>query len=182
MIGNGHIDSITASGNRRFEMPTQVFGHDGSRFQSLEVVGDDGYWKVDHLSRAVATCDWNRDGRMDLVTTDLNQPFALLENRTDTHYHWLQLQLVGTRSERDAIGATITAIDGGRRVTKVVQAGDGYMCKNEPFLSFGLGLQESVPRLEIRWPDGQLQVLTNLAADRRWLVIEGEAQAFQLQP
>ncbi len=182
MIGNGHIDDLTARGSKQFEMPTQLFGLNQSKFQLLQVVGDDAYWKMGHLTRALAYCDWNRDGRVDVVTTDLKQPLALLENRTDTVYHWLQLRVVGTRSERDAIGATITASFGDQTVTRVVQAGDGFMCKNEPVLCFGLGEQSSIQRLEIRWPDGSLQTFSNLPGDRRWLIIEGDDEAFEVAP
>ena len=72
------------------------------------------YWSTLHLGRAVAILDWNRDGRVDLAVTDLKDDFALLENRTESDHHWLQLQLVGTTAERDAIGATIEVSFGGR--------------------------------------------------------------------
>jgi tetratricopeptide (TPR) repeat protein len=181
VVGNGHIEDMTVGGGL-FEMPTQLFVGEGSRFEPIQVTGDDGYWNEGHLTRALAYCDWNHDGRIDLVTTDLNQPLALLENRTDTDYHWIQLQLVGSHCERDAIGATIKATHGSRTITKVVQAGDGYMCKNESLVCFGLGDDRSADRVEIRWPDGHQQVLRDIAADHRWLIVEGEDEAFQLRP
>jgi hypothetical protein len=180
VIGNGHIDELAATGTTPFAMPTQLFSHDGTAFRQLEVLGDDAYWKSGHLTRAVARCDWNCDGRMDVVATDLNQPFVLLENRTPTPWHWLQLRLVGAASERDAIGTTIVAHFGGQTVTTVIQAGDGYMCKNESIVSFGLAENTQLDRLEVRWPAGQVQVLTQLAADHRWLIVEGHDQPFAL--
>lgn len=178
VIGNGHVDDYTKLG-RAHRMPTMIFTLDGSRFERKPVGGDTEYWDAGHLSRAVAICDWNRDGRMDVAVTDLIDPFALLENRTQTPYHWLQLKLVGTNAERDAIGATVRATFGGRTLTRVVQSGDGYMCKNEPILSFGLGEQATVDRLEIRWPDGTRQQFEDLPADRRLLIIQSAAEPFE---
>ncbi len=181
VIGNGHIDDLTAISDSQFEMPTQLFANRGSYFEPLTVSGDDAYWQSGHLSRAVAMCDWNRDGRLDFVATDLRQPLALLENRTETDYHWIQLKLVGTRSEREAIGAKVTAFFSERSVTKLVQSGDGYMCKNEAIVAFGLGGSESLARLEILWPDGQLEQWRDLPSNRRLLIVEGESRPFELQ-
>lgn len=179
VIGNGHVEDMTPRGGD-FEMPTQMFTIRDSRFESIRVTGDDEYWNADHLTRAVAYCDWNRDGRVDFVATDLQEPFALLENRTETTSHWLQLQLVGTRCERDAVGATVRVTIGPRTVTKVVQAGDGYMCKNESVLCYGLADHTSVDRVEILWPDGEQQVLSELAADERWQIVQGDPEPFSL--
>jgi hypothetical protein len=181
IIGNGHIEDLRAYG-RMFEMPTQMFVGKSSRFEPIQVTGDKDYWNAGHLTRALAYCDWNQDGRIDIVTTDLSQPLALLENRTDTDYHWIQLQLVGCHSERDAIGATIKVTHGSRTITKVVQVGDGYMCKNESLVCFGLGDDRTADRVEIQWPDGHRQVLRDIAADRRWLIVEDEEEAFRLLP
>jgi hypothetical protein len=110
--------------------------------------------------------------------TDLKQPLALLENRTETDYHWLQLELVGTSSERDAIGATVTVTVGDRTMTRVVQTGDGYMSKNQSMLTFGLADQGSVERVEIDWPTGNHQSFESLSANRCWLIVEGRGAAF----
>jgi hypothetical protein len=181
VIGNGHVDDLTAISDSQFEMPTQLFVNEGSRFEPLAVSGDDAYWKSGHLSRAVAMCDWNRDGRLDFVATDLRHPMVLLENRTETDYHWIQLKLVGTRSEREAIGAKVTALFGERSVSKLVQAGDGYMCNNEAIVAFGLGESESLTRLEIIWPNGQLEQWRDVPSNRRLLIVEGESRPFELQ-
>ena len=180
VVGNGHIDDHTREG-RGFEMPTMMLTRDGPGFRQQIVRGDSEYWDAGHLSRALATCDWNRDGRTDIVVTDLMQPFVLLENQTPTDHHWIELQLVGTTSERDSIGATATLRFGGSEAFGTANTGDGYMAKNEAVLHFGLGTINSVDRLEIRWPSGREQVLRNLPADKRWLVVEGEEVAFSVR-
>lgn len=179
VIGNGHVEDYTDQG-RSFEMPTILFTMQDSQFVPIPVRGDPSYWGTGHLSRALATCDWNNDGRVDFVVTDLTQPFALLENRTETLYRWLQLRLVGTTAERDAIGATLQATIGGQTITKVVQSGDGYMCKNQSLISFALGDNQSVERLGIQWPDGQKQTLIDLSGNRSWLVVQGQTKPFEL--
>ncbi|MCS7469892.1 FG-GAP-like repeat-containing protein [Stieleria sp. ICT_E10.1] len=179
VIGNGHVEDYSAEG-RAFEMPTLVFAMEQTRFVAKDVAGDPGYWNAGHLSRALASCDWNNDGRIDFIVTDLIEPVALLENRTQTPHHWMQLQLVGTTAERDAIGATVQLDIGGQTLTKVVQSGDGYLCRNQAIVSFGLGEHEAVERLEIRWPDGEVQRFAGLAADRRLVIVQAQNDAFEL--
>jgi tetratricopeptide (TPR) repeat protein len=177
VVGNGHVEDFTAKGTA-FEMPTQVFAWHRGRFQLMNVEGDPSYWERGHLSRALVRCDWNGDGRVDLLVGDLQQPLALLENRIETPYHWLQLELVGTTCERDAIGAVVRLTLAERTISATVQTGDGYMCKNESVLCFGLADHASVDSLEITWPDGQVQMIDGLEADHRWLVVQGEPVPF----
>ncbi|WP_145220225.1 ASPIC/UnbV domain-containing protein [Planctomycetes bacterium TBK1r] len=179
VIGNGHVEDYSAEG-RAFEMPTLVFAMGQTGFVAKDVAGDPEYWNAGHLSRALASCDWNNDGRVDFIVTDLIEPVALLENRTQTPHHWMQLQLVGTTAERDAIGATVKLSIGDQTLTKVVQSGDGYLCRNQAILSFGLGEHAAVERLEIRWPDGEVQRFANLAADRRLVIVQSQNDAFEL--
>ncbi len=180
VVGNGHVEDHTAKGSQ-FEMLTQVFAWHLGRFELMRVLGDDDYWNSGHLSRALAQCDWNNDGRIDFVVTDLKQPFALLENRTATPFHWLQLELVGRSAERDAIGATADVTFGDTTITKTVSSGDGYMSKNQFILAFGLANNDTIDQIVIRWPDGEQQTLTDVAADRRWLIVQGEQNPFARQ-
>lgn len=174
IVGNGHIEDLTANGSL-FAMPTQLLAGRGNRFVLQEVSGDDGYWNGMHFSRAMAKCDFNRDGRVDVVITDLKQNAVLLENQTSTSHHWLQLELVGTTSERDAIGARVTAEFDSRSITQTVNTGDGYCAKNESVLCFGLAAADSFDRVTVVWPSGREQVFERLACDTRWMLIEGES-------
>ncbi len=159
----------------QFEMPTQFFIGDRSTLTLTPVSGDPEYWDSDHLTRALVTLDWNDDGRVDFATTDLKEPLALLENRSETKHHWLQLQLVGRTCERDAIGAVLALhLEGGRKITRIIQTGDGYMCKNQSVVFVGLGETDRIERLEIRWPDGQPQTIAGLASNQRWLLVQGD--------
>ncbi|MBB3210670.1 tetratricopeptide (TPR) repeat protein [Rhodopirellula rubra] len=178
IVGNGHIDDFSDEG-MLFEMPTQIFANRNGRFEQMQVAGDPEYWTSRHLSRALAKCDWNNDGQMDVVVTDLKQHASLLENQTKSPYHCLQLALVGTTAERDAIGATVEISFGGAKTTATVTSGDGYMCKNQSILSFGLGDSDHADQVTIYWPDGQEQILPELKGDRCWIIVQNEPSPFE---
>ncbi|MCO8124680.1 FG-GAP-like repeat-containing protein [Stieleria sp. TO1_6] len=178
VIGNGHIEDFQFKG-KPFRMPTQILARQQSGFVSMDVQGDESYWNQTHLARGVAILDWNRDGRVDVAVTELNDDFVLLENRTASSGHFLQLETVGTHSERDAIGTTVIVDAGGRRRVAVVQTGDGYLCKNESVLFFGLGDLTAIDQVTVQWPSGQTQSFANLAVDRRVLLVEGQSDVWQ---
>ena len=112
------------------------------------------------------------------MVTHLGQRSALLLNETPSDNHWLQLRLVGVQSERDAVGARIRVRAGDREWTDWVISGDGYLCRNEAVVSFGLGDATKVDEIVIDWPSGAQQTLTDLSVDRRMLVVESDAEAF----
>lgn len=97
VIGNGHVEDHTARGSE-FRMHTQILGNTNNRFQERHVSTEEPYWERKHLSRALAKLDWNRDGRTDFIVTDLNENVSLLENRTESKNHFLQIELIGNES------------------------------------------------------------------------------------
>ncbi|WP_146458220.1 FG-GAP-like repeat-containing protein [Rubripirellula tenax] len=179
IVGNGHIEDLTDKGSL-FAMPTQLLAGSSDGFVETHVAGDDTYWQGMHFSRAMAKCDFNRDGKIDLLVTDLKSKPSLLENQTPTSHHGLQLELVGTRSERDAIGAIVVVEFGSTELMQTVQTGDGYLSKNESALFFGLGDTKSIDRVRVRWPSGIEQVFTDLDVDSRWQLVENAPTPWQL--
>ena len=171
VITNGHIDDFTHL-KQSHDMPGQLFANLGERFELLEPIGD--YWTQLHLGRSLVTLDHNRDGRVDFAVTDLREPIALLENQTETDHHWLQLRMVGTSSERDAIGAHVRVTAGDRSFHATVATGDGYQGKNEAILSFGLANFNSPVGVEVHWPSGSVSIYEAVGVDRRYLLVEGE--------
>lgn len=174
IIANGHIEDFRAKG-KAFRMPTQLLAFDGRQFLQHSDAGDPSYWNKDRLGRAVAKLDWNRDGLVDVAITHLFDPLALLENQTETSGGFVQLQLIGSASERDCIGARVTLLSGDRSFVQVVQAGDGYLCKNEHVLFFGLGDADSVDSVTIAWPSGLDQTFNEVPINSRTMIIEGQA-------
>ena len=124
--------------------------------------------------RGVAVADFDRDGRLDLVVQNLDQPAALLMGQGAVG-HWLQLELEGTGGNRDAVGAVVTARAGPLTVTRQSATNAGFLASPSPVLHFGVGDAERIDTLEIRWPSGRREVLRDVAADQRLRVREGES-------
>jgi hypothetical protein len=179
-VTNGHIDDY-AKMSGPFRQKSQLFANLGKQFQEVTVSDPSGYWSQPHLGRAMARIDFNRDGKNDLVVTHLNEPSALLINESKTPGHWLQLRLVGVESERDAVGAKVTVESEDRRWTEWAVGGDGYLCRNEAVVSFGLGTATKIDRVQIQWPSGANQILNNVGIDHRILVAETDDSWFELE-
>jgi len=110
--------------------------------------------------RGVAVADLDRDGRLDLVQTNANQPSLLFHNVSEGTGHWLDLRLVGgTGSNRDAVGARVTVRSGDETWIREVDGGNGYAGQSTLELHFGLGRAETVDSVEIRWPSGRVETM-----------------------
>ncbi|WP_461509374.1 CRTAC1 family protein [Rhodopirellula baltica] len=180
VITNGHVEN-TGILNQPFEQPTQLFANSGEHFKLMNVQDPSSYFASAHVGRALATLDFNQDGRTDFVVTHLGSPSALLINQTDSDYHWLDIKLVGKQCERDAIGATVKLRCGQRKQTQWVIGGDGYLCKNESRLHFGLGLSGHVDAITVTWPNGEQQQLKDIPADQSLLIVQGQQDWFELK-
>lgn len=128
--------------------------------------------------RGAAVADYDRDGRLDLAVNANGGPALLLRNAVRNGNHWLQIQLSGRRSNRDAVGAKVTArTPDGRTQSCLVTAGGSYLSMNSRVCHFGLGRWERAEEVFIRWPSGREQSLGAVPADRRLSVIEGRSAA-----
>ncbi len=121
--------------------------------------------------RGVAIFDFDRDGRLDIALRNYRQPAGLLRN-TGAKRHWISFELVGTRSNRDAVGALIRVRAGGAWQTRVVASGSGYLSGSSLRQHFGLGNADTVDEVEISWPSGLHSQLRSLSANRSYRVIE----------
>jgi hypothetical protein len=116
--------------------------------------------------RGNAILDYDNDGRMDVLLTALaDRPF-LLRNRCPLKNHWLTLRLEGTRSNRSGYGALITLTAGDLTLRGEALCPTGFLSQGDARPHFGLGTHAKVDRLEIRWPSGCVQILTNIASDQ----------------
>lgn len=172
VVANGHIDDLRRK-ERPYRMPTQLFRMNSGRFQLVDGAGVGPYFGASWLGRSVAKCDWNRDGRMDLLIGHLYDPSKLLTNTTPTQAHYLAVRLVGVRSSRDAIGAVVRLRVGNQWFAQQMVAGDGYQCSNEKVLLFGLGQSSRVDKIEVQWPSGGREVFMGGQVDQERLLIEG---------
>ena len=172
VVVNGHLDEFV---NEPFRMKAQFFrGQPDGRFEELPGTDAGELFEKRRLGRGLALLDWNRDGRLDFVATDLEEAVLLAENQTRTKNRSLCLRLVGTRSNRDGIGAKIriSLTDDEQRFVQRT-AGDGYESSNEQVLRIGVGSRPTVDHVEIYWPSGKKTQFGNLSTEQEWVVIEG---------
>jgi hypothetical protein len=126
------------------------------------------------VSRGTAFADYDNDGDLDLLVTNLNTPCNLLRNDGGNQGAWLILKLVGTRSNRDAIGARVKVVAGNTTQTREVRSGSSYLSQSDMRLHFGLGKYKQVERVEIRWPSGLEERLEGIGANQILTLVEGE--------
>ena len=115
--------------------------------------------------RAVALADLSNHGAVDVIVANQNQPALLYRNTPDKANHWIGFRLVGTRSNRSAIGAEVVLESGDLRQRRVVDGGSGFASQNDRRLHFGLGAREWVDRITISWPSGVKQVVARPPID-----------------
>lgn len=173
LVANGHIDDLSDIGVP-FKMPAQYFSNRGDgRFEAVAAPTAGRYFESNRLGRAMARCDWNRDGAEDVVITHLDGPAALLTNETSNVGRSLVVKLVGTTSNRDAIGTTVTVHAGDTPLVRQLTAGDGFQASNQRQLTFGLGRQSQVGRIVVQWPSGVKQEIEDVPAGIELLIVEG---------
>lgn len=125
------------------------------------------------VGRGLATADYDNDGDIDIVTNNRGDFPSLLRNDGGNANHWLTVQLIGTKSNRDGIGASLKLTTEGFVEVEQSKGGMSYMSASDPRIHFGLGKRTKIESLEITWPSGQVDRLTNLPIDQIIAVKEG---------
>jgi enediyne biosynthesis protein E4 len=131
--------------------------------------------------RAICVFDYDRDGQLDIALRNFLQPAQLLHNRGGAN-HWIQFQLLGVRSNRDAVGARIRLTTSAGGQTRWVTTGSAYLSNSSLVQQFGLGSAHEAQDVEIRWPSGETTSLEHLPADHRYVVVEGQGLTIARDP
>ncbi len=177
-VTNGHLDDFTHVGHP-FRMRPQFYENVGSgRMAEVHVAGD--YFGSQVLGRSVATLDWNRDGRCDVVVTHLDSTVALLTNETRQINSTISIVLKGTNVARDAIGGSVSwSSAAGPTAWRV--AGDGYQCSNERVLRLTTaGVESRKSGLRVTWPGKQSGSVGPVADGTQFGVVENRTSAYEL--
>ena len=125
------------------------------------------------VSRGLAVGDLFNDGNVDVVVGDIDGAPMILKNRGVSGRHWVSFELAGTKSNRLAIGARVKVVAGGMTQTDEIHSGGSYLSQNDLRLHFGLNTAAKIERVEIRWPSGKMDTLTDFPADKFYSVLEG---------
>ena len=145
----------------------------GGEFEKVsDALGPDFLKPV--AGRGLAVADYDNDGDLDIVTNNRGDYPQLLRNDGGNSNNWLEIKLVGTRSNRDGIGASLTLVSGGFRQVKQAEGGMSYMSASDPRIHFGLGSHKSIDHLTITWPSGQVDRLANVPINHIITVREGQ--------
>ena len=175
-VGNGHVypqvDTIPNAAH--FRQPMLLFRnkHDGTFEESGAAVG---FADIPLKSRrGAAFGDINNDGCVDIVTLNVGEPPSLLLNHCQNGNHRVLFRLLGTKSNKLAIGARVTVKAGGFTQLSEVKGGSSYLSQNDLRQHFGLGKSEKIDEVTVRWPNGDSETLHNVPADFIYTVVEGQ--------
>ena len=181
-IANGHIypDIEQISTTVHYKQLNSLFHNErNGRFTRVTSDLGDGF-DTPYAARGAAFADLDNDGNMDIVVTNNGDPPLLLKNLGPTENHFVNFKLVGTKSNRDAMGARVTIRTGSLSQIREVAGGGSFLSQSDLRVHFGLGETTLVDSLEVKWPSGKRQVFRKFPADKFYLIKE-DANIMQLQ-
>jgi hypothetical protein len=176
VVANGHIDDTVRNirGNVGYAQAPLLFLNQGNaRFRDVASLAGSGFARA-RVGRGLACGDFDRDGDVDLLMTTNNGPAVLFRNDQSSGNRSVRFKLVGTKSNRDAIGATVRILHGGASQSRVVRSGSSYLSQSELPVTFGVGTRASVDRVTIEWPSGRSEEFTKVAAGKQYDCVEGK--------
>ena len=175
-VANGHVVDNTAlvRPGSAHAQPRLLFHNNRDRtFTDVSRESGPGF-AAPKVGRALVVADIDNDGDPDVLITNNGQPVDLLRNEGDRQNNALTVRLVGTRSNRDAIGARVRLTAGSTTQIREVKAGSSYLGQNDTRLHFGVGNATSIDRLEVRWPGGMTENVSGISANQIVTITEGQ--------
>jgi enediyne biosynthesis protein E4 len=177
IVSNGHIDETVRHirGNVGYAQPPHLFlNQGGGAFRDVATQAGGGFAER-RVGRGLACADIDRDGDLDVLVTSNGGAAALFRNDQFAGHRSLRLRLIGTKSNRDAIGAAVRVTAGGITQTRIVHSGSSYLSQSELPVTLGLGKHDRVDRLVVTWPSGRSDEFKNVATGRGYECVEGKA-------
>jgi hypothetical protein len=165
---DGDVDIFKTNGALKhlYGQEDQLFENNGDgKFK--EISNNLGkYFQEEHVGRGACIGDYDNDGDMDIYIANLNSHGIFLRNNKGNQNNWLILNLIGTTSNRDAIGARVKLTSGGKSQTTQEKSTTGYLSQNDHRIHFGLAKNSIVEKIEIKWPSGKIQILENISSNQ----------------
>ena len=177
-VANGHVDD-----NRRLlnqpvdyeEFALLFVNLKGKRFR-LATLDAGPYFDTKHVGRGAAFGDIDNDGDIDIIVNHKDRPAAVLRNDTKNDNRWIRLDLQGTKSNRDAIGARVEVLAGDQKIFRQRKGNFSMLSANDPRLLIGVGPVEKVAEVTVHWPSGRKSVLKEVVTNKAHKIVEpGEA-------
>ena len=178
-LANGFPDDLVEdfSSQVKYREPLLLFHNTGGRFQNVSAESGPVFGKS-FAARGMAVGDFNNDGAIDVLVAVNDGAPVLLRNNVGASNHWLGVKLVGTKSNRDAIGAKVSYQSGDMKRTRIRIGGGSFLSSHDPRLILGLGSRTKVDSLEVLWPQpgGGVDRFSNLPVDRYITIVEGSGK------
>jgi hypothetical protein len=174
-IVNGHVIDNTAlfrAGSTHAQRKLLFQNTNGRRYVEVSRQSGAGFVR-DDVGRSLMSGDLDNDGDIDLVVTNNGGAPDVLRNTGGSAHNAIEVRVVGSRSNRDGLGARVTVVSGGRLQVREIKSGSGYLGQNDLRAHVGLGDATRVERIDVRWPGGQVERLTGVAANQIVTVTEG---------
>lgn len=182
---DGHLDVFCANGHPQdvigiltdhdtFAQRDQMFRNNGDGHYTDVSESTGTYFEVPLVGRAAAAADYDNDGDIDIVIMNSNQHAVLLRNDGGNLKNWLGIKLVGTRSNRDGIGAKVSLVAGGLTQIREVKSGSSYASGSDTRLLFGLDAYQRVERITVVWQSGTIQELEGVSVNQNLTIVEPE--------
>jgi hypothetical protein len=175
-VANGHIDETVRNirGNVGYAQPPQLFLNNGKGSFHDVAAEVGGGFEQPKVGRGLAYADFDRDGDLDLLLTTNNGPAYLYRNDQLSGNRSIRFRLVGTKSNRDGIFASLRVFAGGITQSRIVKGGSSYLSQSELPVTFGLEKRDRIERVVIDWPSGRTEEYKNLPAGRCYECTEGK--------
>jgi hypothetical protein len=177
-IANGHVypEVEQVSPDVHFKQINSLFHNEGNgKFVETTKIAGSGF-QTPFVGRGVAFADFDNDGFMDVLVGNNGDPPLLLHNGGGNGNHFLNFKLVGTKSNRDAMGARIHVLAGGLSQIREIAGGGSYLSQSDLRAHFGLGKATKAETVEVKWPSGLQQLFHDVDADKFYQIQEGSGQ------
>ena len=171
---DGVLDVFIVNGDAHHLEPeedTLFRGDRGRRFVDVSASSGSAF-KLKAVGRGSAAGDFDNDGDLDLLVLNLNGPARLYRNDGGNRGNWLMVRTEGTTSNRDGIGARVRVTAGGVTQVRDIRSSSGYLSQSDPRAHFGVGKNQKVDRIEVRWPSGRISKLENVKVNQVVTVTE----------